>query len=186
MSIIGDRIKERRKYLELSVDDVARELGKNRATIYRYENGDIEDIPANVIEPLAEILRTTPAYLMGWTNTALSLSEIKEILRELQETQKILDGAVKRINGVKLITSSNNQTEQSMSINIGAISGGVVVGSQQNVTINNVKGEWRRFKPKDSKNLDRLQSLIEKKNLSREDLILILSTIELNQNVLLH
>ena len=38
---IGQRIKNRRLYLGLSVDEVALKLGKNRATIYRYEKDDI-------------------------------------------------------------------------------------------------------------------------------------------------
>ena len=66
MSITGQRIKERRKQLEMSADDVAAELGVSRSTIFRYENGHIEKVPANVLEKLALILRTTPAYLMGW------------------------------------------------------------------------------------------------------------------------
>ncbi|WP_124067361.1 helix-turn-helix transcriptional regulator [Clostridium sp. E02] len=66
MSITGQRIKERRKQLELSADDVADLLGVSRSTIFRYESGHIEKVPANVLERLAEILNTTPAYLMGW------------------------------------------------------------------------------------------------------------------------
>lgn len=66
MSITGERIKERRKQLEMSADDVAAELGVSRSTIFRYENGQIEKVPANVLEKLAVILKTTPAYLMGW------------------------------------------------------------------------------------------------------------------------
>jgi len=63
---IGDRIKQRRKFLGLSVDELAEKLGKNRATIYRYESSDIEKLPTTVLEPLADALKTTPAYLMGW------------------------------------------------------------------------------------------------------------------------
>ena len=63
---VGRRIREYRKKLGLSVDDVAEKLGKNRATIYRYESDDIENLPAPVLEPLAKILQTTPAELMGW------------------------------------------------------------------------------------------------------------------------
>jgi Predicted transcriptional regulators len=65
---IGDRIKQRRIDLELTADDLAHRVGKSRATIYRYENGDIENMPTTVLEPLADALYTTPAYLMGWTN----------------------------------------------------------------------------------------------------------------------
>lgn len=63
---IGERIKQRRLELGYTADALAKLLNKNRATIYRYENGDIENIPIDVLEPLAKALNTTPAYLMGW------------------------------------------------------------------------------------------------------------------------
>lgn len=63
---IGKRIKERRKEIGLSVEEVSEKLNKNRATVYRYESNDIENLPLNVLEPLAKVLNTTPAYLMGW------------------------------------------------------------------------------------------------------------------------
>jgi len=63
---IGDRIRDRRKQLELSVEDLATKLEKNKATIYRYESDEIENLPITILEPLAEVLKTTPAYLMGW------------------------------------------------------------------------------------------------------------------------
>lgn len=65
MLAIGSRIKEARTALGLSVDDLAGVIGKNRATVYRYENGEV-DIPVSVVESLAEALHTTPAYIMGW------------------------------------------------------------------------------------------------------------------------
>ena len=91
---IGQRIKNRRKELNLSVDELANKLGKNRATIYRYEGNEIENLHINVLEPLSKVLKTTPAYLMGWenspnskiiqTDTAISLSE-KNILRKYRQ-----------------------------------------------------------------------------------------------------
>lgn len=63
---IGDRIKQRRQEIGLTVDQVAEKIGKNRATVYRYESSEIEKFPIDVLSPLAEALRTTPAYLMGW------------------------------------------------------------------------------------------------------------------------
>lgn len=65
---VGERIKERRKELRISVDYVAERLGKNRATIYRYESDEIENLPVTILGPLSEILETTPAYLMGWSD----------------------------------------------------------------------------------------------------------------------
>ena len=63
---VGNRIKKRRTELGLSVEDVAKLLNKNRATIYRYESNDIENLPLSILEPLSIILQTTPAFLMGW------------------------------------------------------------------------------------------------------------------------
>lgn len=63
---IGERIKERRIQLGFSVDELAQKIGKNRATIYRYESNDIENFPITILEPLAKVLETTPSYLMGW------------------------------------------------------------------------------------------------------------------------
>lgn len=72
MDSVQSRIKARRKELDLSADDVATALGVSRATIYRYESADIEKLPATVLQPLANVLRTTPAYLMGWNTSDFS------------------------------------------------------------------------------------------------------------------
>lgn len=76
---VGSRIRELRKRLGLSVDDLAEKLGKNRATIYRYESDDIENLPAPVLEPLAKVLQTTPAELMGWKEEQREISGISNI-----------------------------------------------------------------------------------------------------------
>ena len=59
-------MKARRKAIGLSAERVADILGVSPATIYRYENGDIEKVPGERLEPIAKALQTTPAYLMGW------------------------------------------------------------------------------------------------------------------------
>lgn len=63
---IGNRIKMMRTKQGLSIDELACKLNKNRTTIYRYESGNIENLPLGILDPLAEALNTTPAYLMGW------------------------------------------------------------------------------------------------------------------------
>lgn len=63
---IGQRIKTIRKQRGLSIDELADKLGKNRTTVYRYENGDIENLPLYILGSLAKALNTTPAHLMGW------------------------------------------------------------------------------------------------------------------------
>ncbi|MCY7565664.1 MULTISPECIES: LexA family protein [Bacillus] len=63
---VGERIRSRRKQLGMTVDQLADRLGKNRATVYRYESNEIDNMPLTVLEPLAKALNVTPAYLMGW------------------------------------------------------------------------------------------------------------------------
>lgn len=52
--------------MKMTVDELAEKLGKNRATIYRYEGNEIENMPVSILEPLAKALHVTPAYLLGW------------------------------------------------------------------------------------------------------------------------
>lgn len=66
MSTVGERIRKRRIELKLSPEDLGNKIGKDRATIYRYEKGEIENLPVGIIAPLATALHTTPQYLMGW------------------------------------------------------------------------------------------------------------------------
>lgn len=70
MSDTGKRIKERRKKLGISADILADELCVSRSTIFRYEKGDIEKVPAESLQKIADILKTSPAYLMGWKDTS--------------------------------------------------------------------------------------------------------------------
>lgn len=63
---VGLRIKERRKQLKMSAEELGRRLGKDRSTIYRYEKGEIENLPIELLTPIAEALNVTPEYLMGW------------------------------------------------------------------------------------------------------------------------
>ena len=62
---IGKQIRKRRKELKMSVDELSAKIGKDRSTIYRYENGDIENFPLVLLFPLADALQTTPQELLS-------------------------------------------------------------------------------------------------------------------------
>lgn len=68
---IGERIRERRLDLGLTLEDVAKKSGVSRQTIQRYESGVISNIPSDRIEKIAESLRVSPSYLMGWEKIAI-------------------------------------------------------------------------------------------------------------------
>lgn len=88
---VGKRIQQRRKDLHMSVDELARQLGKNRATIYRYEKGDIENLPIDILEPLAIALDTSPQYLMGWTDVTESEEINKRLTYQIKRWNKTFE-----------------------------------------------------------------------------------------------
>lgn len=63
---MGDKIKYRRKQLKITADQLGDMIGKNRATIYRYEKNEIEDMPYTIVTKLSKALNLSPSYLMGW------------------------------------------------------------------------------------------------------------------------
>lgn len=62
---IGNRIKQRRTELKMSADSLAKLIGKDRSTVYRYESGGIDKVSADSLVVLAKALETTPSYLIG-------------------------------------------------------------------------------------------------------------------------
>lgn len=68
---VGNRIRQRRLELGLSGEEVGKMLGVNKTTVYRYEKGEIDKMPIEVVEKLSVALRTTPDIIMGW-NTDVS------------------------------------------------------------------------------------------------------------------
>ena len=63
---IGKRIKALRENLSITQEELANRLNTTKQNIYKYENEIVTNIPSDKIEALANILNTTPAYLMGW------------------------------------------------------------------------------------------------------------------------
>ena len=68
MQNTGKRIKDRRLELGLSAEQLAPMVGLSAATIYRYENGDIKKVNTHKLQALANALKTTGPYLMGWVD----------------------------------------------------------------------------------------------------------------------
>lgn len=60
---IGKRIESARTELNLTQEDLAKELGLNKSTIQRYETGQIKKIKLPVIHAMAKILNVNPSWL---------------------------------------------------------------------------------------------------------------------------
>jgi transcriptional regulator with XRE-family HTH domain len=62
---VGERIKERRTELKLSMPDLGKRIGVNKSTIQRYEADGVDPKRTMIINGLAEALLTTPEWLTG-------------------------------------------------------------------------------------------------------------------------
>ena len=105
---IGKRIQQRRKALNISVVDIAAYTGLSKATIHRYESGDIKDIKLPVLETIAEILDVDPMWLLG-------KSEIMERL-EYKTTNMLiaLDHVIDFVNKTPRLTAGSRQITKSI------------------------------------------------------------------------
>ena len=91
----GERIRKRRKDLGISAEKLANMLNVSPSTIYRYENGYIEKCPSYILEPIAEFLFTTPAYLMGWDEAPAPASS-EDLSEEALQIAHAFDAATDR------------------------------------------------------------------------------------------
>lgn len=72
----------------MSVEELADILNKNKATIYRYENGDIGKVPYDILEPLSEALDVSIGYLLGSEDT-IENRPLPENLKPITKVNRI-------------------------------------------------------------------------------------------------
>ena len=111
---VGQRIKQRRKELKMSADELGSRLGVNRSTVFRYENGFIEKLPIDILKPIAQALQTTPQHLMGWESedkqkqpAESELSDIKKAF--IQKVEGMSDAQIQRLEQILALVESTEQ-----------------------------------------------------------------------------
>lgn len=62
----GERIKLLREKANMTQEELAKLLKTTKQTIYKYEQSIVTNIPSDRVERIAEVLNSTPAYIMGW------------------------------------------------------------------------------------------------------------------------
>lgn len=92
MSIaMNEKIKQRRLDLGLTLLDVAQAVNVSEATVSRWESGDIANMRRDRIALLANVLKVSPSYLIGWDEGATSQSDLSEpyfrLAKEAQDKQ---------------------------------------------------------------------------------------------------
>lgn len=81
---MGERIKRLRIERGMTQEELGKAVGLQRAAINKYEKGIVENIKRTTIIKLAEVLRTTPSYLVGYEDDE-EVSELTAIQEELFE-----------------------------------------------------------------------------------------------------
>lgn len=66
---IGKRIESARSDLNLTQDELAKELGLNKSTIQRYETGKVQRIKIPVLEAMAKVLNVSSEWLSNKSNS---------------------------------------------------------------------------------------------------------------------
>lgn len=64
---IASKIKRLRLKKGLTLEQVANYVGVGKSTVRKWETGMIANMKRDKIASLAEVLDTTPSFLMGWT-----------------------------------------------------------------------------------------------------------------------
>jgi len=77
-----DLVKNRRSALNMSMEELGKKVGVSKATVQRWESGEIKNVRRDKISKLADALNTTPAYLMGWNNQIYA--EIENLVNDGQ------------------------------------------------------------------------------------------------------
>ena len=79
MNTFASRVRNRRMELGMTQNELADKLGYvSRSSVAKLEAG-VSDLPRSKIELLAEMLDTTPAYLMGWTDDPKDFTKSKDL-----------------------------------------------------------------------------------------------------------
>ncbi len=121
-------LKKRRKELGLTLKEVAEAVDVNPSTISRWETGDIKNMRALQIDKLAEVLKTSPLWIMGYElNDEFCQDLLKKIRRaiELAKFQSVSfheekDNARRKISDLDiLITDLEKLTIENLEITIG-------------------------------------------------------------------
>lgn len=86
----GERLRQLREERGMTLDEVANAVGLTRPTIYRYETGQIANVPPDRVHALANLFGVTRPFIMGWTdnrhvNPSENLDTVAERLRNTPE-----------------------------------------------------------------------------------------------------
>ena len=86
----GDKLRNRRKELGLSMKEVADHIGVAEATVSRWESGDIANMKRNYIKLYADVLQVSPLFIMGEDeDSSIQSDEFNELFKYFKENYEL-------------------------------------------------------------------------------------------------
>ncbi|EGN66655.1 putative toxin-antitoxin system, antitoxin component, Xre family [Fusobacterium animalis 11_3_2] len=105
---LGEKVKLKREELNLSQEELAEKMNyKSKTSIHKIEVG-ITDLPLSKVKELAAVLKTTPAYLMGWENK----KEENNIFSQLTEDELAKLEKFKNMSTVMFMNEGNDISDK--------------------------------------------------------------------------
>ena len=69
MSIIGDRIHQKRTECGMTLEELGEKLGVQRQAVSKWEKGEVQNIKRSYIAKMAEMFHCSPVWLMGFDDS---------------------------------------------------------------------------------------------------------------------
>lgn len=124
--VFRDRLKEKRLAAGMTQAELAEKVGISARTIQNYEMGTRKPRNLEVIQKIAEALRTTPDYLLGSSGAyvvaaqekggAKAARDIEALVSEVtglfaggELSEESMDGAIKALNDAYWIAKEKNR-----------------------------------------------------------------------------
>lgn len=87
-SAIGKRIRALRKRKGYNQQELANIIGKSLRTVQKYESGEIE-VSIAVVNQLAEVLETTPTFILGYDTDIAPISSLADVMNFLFHIEEV-------------------------------------------------------------------------------------------------
>jgi transcriptional regulator with XRE-family HTH domain len=84
---MGNRIRTLRIQHKMSMEELGSRLGVGKTAIFKYEKGEVENLPRSTIEKMAILFGVSPSYLMcfdEWDENSEALSDEVKLIERIQ------------------------------------------------------------------------------------------------------
>lgn len=81
-------IRQRRLYLHMTLEEIGNKVGVSKATVLRWETGEIKNIGRDKIIKLSNALEITPEYLLGLDANSTDIENSNQLNHNEKELLK--------------------------------------------------------------------------------------------------